>query len=173
MEKFIDHLFEDKVDLGFWYLTDYGKLQLHKINFSSPRNNLYHYEKEYSGNYYTREKLTEELLELLQSYDINWELLINYQQPIFLSYTYKSKGEEVDLRPDYVVPFQITSFTSGIDAEKKAILNEELHQKYLEKFDEYCQIRQSIIENLKTFNPERASKITFSTDKPEKISYVY
>lgn len=173
MENLIDHVIKNKILFGFWYLTDYGRLVKHTIDFTKVYADQYLYTEELSGNYYSEKELKEKLLELLPSFNMNWKSMMSYQGPLFLSYSYiDSSGEKKDLVSEYLVPFQITCFTSGLADDDKDKINITLHKDYLEKFEEYVLIREFVLNEIESFNPERAKKINIDKVSPDEILYV-
>jgi hypothetical protein len=176
LDNFIEHVLKNKINLAFWYMTEYGKLEFHNIAFVHPQN-IWMWQCDLTTKKTTECNIKKKLKSYLYDYSINWMFILSKTKPILLTYPYTFENIVQHLEPSYEVPVQRTIITdkpmSSINFE---ILNNKMHNEYLKKYKRFVAIKKGILEQLKTINYEKYELINSRIDlevEPEQIVYLH
>jgi hypothetical protein len=176
LNNFIDHILKNKINLAFWHITDYGKLEFHNVAFVHPQN-IWMWQCSSTTKKTTEYNIKQELKSYLYDYSINWMFMLSKTKPILLTYPYTFENTVHHLDTLYEVPVQHTIITdkpmSSINFE---ILNNKMHDEYLKKYKRFVAIKKGILEQLKTINPEKYELINSRINldvEPERIVYLH
>ncbi len=171
---FINHIINNKIQLHLWYLTYYGNLSL---NIFSIENNKCMWKNNTLISTISITEMKDILHQYLLDYDLNWIQLLQYYEPIFLTYSYMYNNEIKQLTYDYIIPYQKSTYIPDLysfNNNEIIDINIEIHNKYLEEKFEYNSIIRAIINLIKKNNPVKFNNLNFKlNDNPPMIKYIY